>query len=124
MIGRIVSQTYRQAGMVGKSHHAVHELGPAAVVFRTIVEIDDQGGDVGKPVMHPFPPPPQTVDQTVTGHFGGDTIQKQFIPRWQEDAHWGHGGVWVKVVVSGDGRDAALATPSKRTDFDDRFGIH
>ena len=124
MIGRIISQTYRQAGVVGKIHHALHELCPAAVVLRPIVEINDQGREVGKPVRHPFPPPPQTIDQTVTGHFGGDAIQKQFIQRWQEDAHWGHGGVWVKVVVSSDRRDAALATAGTRTDFDARFGIH
>src|SRR5262249_30524886 len=102
----------------------LHALGPAAVVLRTIVEMNDQGREVGKPVRHSFPPPPQTIDQTVTGHCGGDAIQKQFIERWQEDAHWGHGGGWVQVVVSGDSRDAALATAGKRTDFDARFGIH
>src|SRR5262249_419101 len=102
MIGRIGRQTSRQAGVVGKIPHALHELGPAAVVLRPIVEINNQGRKVGKPVRHHFPPPPQTIDQTVTGHFGGDTIQKQFIQRWQENAHWGYGGVWVKVVVSGD----------------------
>ena len=76
---------------------------------RTRIEIDDQGSEVGKPLLPHFPPPPQTIDQTVTAHFGGDAPQKQFLQRWQEDAHGGHGGVWVKVVVSGDGQDAALA---------------
>jgi len=39
-------------------------------------------------------------------------------------AHGGYGGVWVKVVVGGDRRNAVLATPGKRTDFDGRLGIH
>src|SRR5262249_18170148 len=111
-------------GVVGNIHQALHAWCPAAVVLWTIVEIDDQGREVGRPVRHHVPPPPQTIDQTVTGHFGADTIQKPFIPRWQEEAHWGHGGVWVKVVVSGDSQDAARATAGKRTDFDARFRIH
>jgi hypothetical protein len=30
----------------------------------------------------------------------------------------------VKIVVGGDGRDTAPATPCERTDFDGRLGIH
>ena len=124
MRGRIGGQTHRYAGVLDKIHEAPHALCPSAMVLRTLIESDDQGREVGKPIVHHVPPPPQTIDQPVTGHCGGDAIQKQFISRWQEDAHWGHGGVWVKVVVSGDGRDTALATPGKRTDFDGRLGIH
>ena len=80
MIGRRVSQTHRQAGMVDKIHHALHALCPAAVVLRTRIEIDDQGSEVGKPLLPHFPPPPQTIDQTVTAHFGGDAIQKTVPP--------------------------------------------
>ena len=39
-------------------------------------------------------------------------------------APMGHGRLWVKVVVGGNSRDAALATPGKRTDFDGGLGIH
>jgi hypothetical protein len=124
MIGRIVSQTHRQAGVVGKIYDAPHKLGPSAMVLWAIIEVDDQGRDVGKPLVHHLPPPLQTIDETVTGHFGSDPIQKQCIQRRQGDAHGRHHRVWVKVVVSGDGRNATLATPGKRTDFDGRLGIH
>src|SRR5262249_55016217 len=50
----------------GKLHNAMHELGPSAMVLRAIIEVDDQGRDVGKSVVHHFPPPLQTVDETVT----------------------------------------------------------
>jgi hypothetical protein len=124
MRGWIGGQTHRQAGVLGKIHSTPHELWPSAMVLWAIIQVDDQGGDVGKPIIYHFPPSPQTIDQTVTRHFGGNPIQKQFIQRWQGDAHGGHGRVWVKVVVGGNGRDTALATPGKRTDFDGRLGIH
>src|SRR5215471_3542304 len=124
MIGRIVSQTHRQASELRKLHEALHELGPSAMVLRAIIEVDDQGSDVDKSVVHHLPPPSQTVDQTVTGHFAGDPIEKQVIQRRQEDTYWSHGRLWVKVVVGGDSRDAALATAGKRTAFDGRLGIH
>src|SRR4030095_12672151 len=116
MVGRIVSQTYRQAGMVGKIHDAPHELGPSTMVLRAIIEVDDQGSNVGKPIVYYLPPPHETIDQTVTCYFGSDPIQKQFIQRRQGDTHWRHGRLWVKGVIDSNGRDTALATPRKRTD--------
>jgi hypothetical protein len=110
--------------MVGKIHDAPHELCPSTMVLRAIIEVDDQGRKVGKPILYDLPPPQETIDQTVTGYFGDDPIQKQFIQRRQGDTHWRHGRIWVKVVICSNGRDAALATPRKRTDFDRRFGIH
>ena len=62
-----------------------------------------QGGDVGKPTVHHLPPPYQTIDQTVTRHFGGHSIEKQCIQCREGDAYWGHSRVWVKVVVGGNG---------------------
>jgi len=37
MIGWIVGQTHRQAGVVGKIHHAPHALGPSTMVLRAII---------------------------------------------------------------------------------------
>ena len=123
MRGRRGSPPHRQAGMVGHSPHAGQAWGPAAGVLRTMVEIAAPGGEVGTPRLPPFPPPLQTVAQTVPGPCGGDALQQQCIPRWQEAAHWRHGGVWVNSVGSGEGRDAALATPGQRTNLDDRGGL-
>jgi len=94
------------------------------MVLRAIIQVDDQGRNVGKPIVYLRLPPQETIDETVTGYFGGDPIQKQFIQRRQGETHGRHGRLWVKVVIGSNGRDAALATPRKRTDFDGRFGIH
>jgi hypothetical protein len=123
MIGRIVSQTHRQADVVGNIHPAPHALGPSTLVLRAMIQVDDQGGNVGKPLVHPLPPPQETIDQTITGHCRGDPIQQPCIQRRQGEAHWGHGRLWGKVMVGGNRRDAALATPRTRTDFARRFGI-
>jgi hypothetical protein len=74
MIGWIVGQTHCQTGVVGKIHDAPHALCPSALVLRAIIQVDDQGGDVGKPLLHDVPPSHHTIDQTVTRHFGGNAL--------------------------------------------------
>ena len=49
MIGRIICQAHRQTIPLREIDHAVHELGAPTMVLRPIIEIDNQGGDVGKP---------------------------------------------------------------------------
>ena len=41
---------------------ALHELRPPTVVFRAVIEIDDQGADVAKARLHLFPPLDQAVN--------------------------------------------------------------
>jgi len=39
-----------------------------------MIQVADQRGKVGTPIVHHFPPSHQTSDQTVTRHFGGAAI--------------------------------------------------
>ncbi len=93
------------------------------MVLRTIIEIDYQHRDVGKAQAHPLPPALHTIGQAITGHFGGDSIYKQFAEPRQQDAHWCDQGLRLKIMVYGGSWDAALAAAGERADFDCRFGI-
>src|SRR5947209_14857027 len=80
--------------------------------------------NVGKAVFDPLPPLDESIYQTVAGHWGCDCIEKHFIGGRHEDAHWRQGGNWLKIMISRFGSHAILASPSKRTDLESRFGIH
>jgi hypothetical protein len=112
-----------EAIVVGKVHHAPHKLGAATVVFRPIVEIDHQGGEVSKALAHRLPPPGDTVGQAVAGDLGADTIEKDFIEGGHQDTHWSYGGVGLEIVISALGRDTAFAPTRKRANFDRGLGI-
>jgi len=124
MVGRIIGQANTDLVPLNKCHQTLHELGPTAVVLWTIIQIDDQRLDVGKAVFDRLPPLDESIDQTVASHFGCDPIEKHFIGGRHEDAHWRHRGHWRKIMVSRFGGHAILASPSKRTDLESRFGIH
>jgi hypothetical protein len=85
---------------------------------------DDAGREAGTPLVPHLPPPPQPIDETVTGHCGGEPIQTPFIPRRSGEAHGRHKRVWVPGVVGGDGRDATRATPGHWPDGVGRLGLH
>ena len=58
-----------------------------------------------------------------TSHFGGDTVEKEFIKGGQENADRGHGRYWLKVVVGCLGRYSTLASPCERANLDHSLGI-
>ena len=55
MIGRIICQSYVQMILVDELDHAMHELGASAVVFWSVIEIDDKGVDIGKTMSKCLP---------------------------------------------------------------------
>ena len=124
VVRRRIGQTHRHLILLHKVHHALHELGPATMIFRTIIHIEDQRGNVGKPRPDGLPPLREAVHQAVTGHFGSHPIDKQFIERREEDAHGGERGRRMKVVI--DRRDEGATLPPTRegATFDRGFGIH
>src|SRR5437588_424332 len=124
MVGRIIGQANTDLVLLNKCHQTLYELGPATVVLWTIVQIDDQSLDVGKAVFDRLPPLDESIDQTIAGHSGGDCIEKHFIGGRHEDAYWRHGRHWLKIMICCFGGHAILASPSKRTDLESRFGIH
>ena len=108
---------------LGNVDHARHELGPTRVVFRAVVEIDHQGGEVSKAGPHRFPPLGEAVGEAVAGDFGADPVEKDFIEGGDQDAHGGEGGIGLEVVIGGLDRDAAFTPTRKRADFDGGLGI-
>jgi len=108
---------------LSKLHEALHELRPSAVALWAIVQVDDQGRDVGKALFHTLPPVDQAIHQTVAGDFGRHCVQKEFIGGGQEQAYWRHGRRCFKVMIGGLGRDATLASPCEGADLDGGFGV-
>ena len=108
---------------VGKVHHALHKLGAATVVFRSIVEIDHQGREVSKALAYRLPPLGDTVGQAVAGDLGADPIEKDFIQGGHQDTHRGEGGVGLEIVIGGLGLDSAFTSTRKRANFDRGLGI-
>jgi len=93
------------------------------MVFRTIIHIQNQSSNVGKPRADGLPPLRESVRQAVTGHFGGHPIHKQFIKRWEEDADGGERGSWLKVVIDGCDQGTTFAPAREGANFDGGFGI-
>ena len=124
MVRGIVRQPDGELILVDKRHDALHELRTPTVILRTIVEIDHQRRDGGEPSAHTFPPVDQPIDQAVTGHFGGNPIDKQFIQGGQENAHRGHRRLRLKIVVGGLHQDPTRAPAGEGPNFDGGFRIH
>ena len=56
VVGRIKGQAYCEVKVLDKFHQALHELGAPTVALRTVVQIDEQGRDVGKALFDALPP--------------------------------------------------------------------
>src|SRR3954447_24762049 len=86
VIGRVIGQPDGKPRLLHKVDDALHELGTSAVVLRSVIKIEHQRGDVAKALPYRLPPVLKAIDHTITRHFGGNAIQKQFIPPREEDA--------------------------------------
>src|SRR5215207_10419526 len=73
--------------------------------------------------MHRFPPAFDTIGQAITGHFGGNAIQKQLREQRQQDANWRHIRARMEVMVGCCGRDATFAAAREWAYFDRGFRI-
>lgn len=112
-----------QASAMGKIHHPLQKLGPVAMIFRTIIKIDNQRGDLREALTDDFPPLRYAIGQAVTGDFGEHAIEKDFLQGRHEESHGSVRGFRLKSVSTGGGPHAAFAAADKRTDFDSRFRI-
>ena len=123
-IGGIIGEADGEVISLGKLHEALHELRPSAVALWAIVQVDDQGRDVGETLFDTLPPVDHPIHQAVARHFGRHSVQKEFIGGGQEQAHWRHGRRCFKVMIGGLGRDATLASPCEGADLDGGFGVY
>ncbi len=62
----------------------LHKLGAPAVIRWAIIQIDDQGRDVGEALADGLPPLGEASDEAITGHCGRDTVHKQLANGGQE----------------------------------------
>ena len=56
VIRRVVRQAHGKIGLTYKLHDPLHELGAPAVIFRAIVQVDNQRRDIGKAMSDGMPP--------------------------------------------------------------------
>jgi hypothetical protein len=96
--------------VVHEVDHPLHELGATAMVFGSIVEIDDERGNVAKPLTYGLPPLCDAVGQAVAGDFGDDPVEKDFIDARQQETHGCQRGIRLEVVIRGLCLDSAFAT--------------
>src|SRR5437660_3039420 len=97
MVRPILGQAHTDLVLLNEFHQRLHELSATTVVLWTMVQIDDQRLDVGKALFDRLPPLDESIDQTVAGHSGCDSIEKHFIGSRHEDAHWRYPGNWLKI---------------------------
>jgi len=124
MIGRIVGQMHREAGLIHELHQPLDELGAPTVVLGAIIQIKHQGRDVGKAGADLVPPRRDAVNQTVARHLRRHPVDKQLVRLRRQNAHGRYFRRWLEIVVHGLGRDAAFAAACERTEVDGRFRIH
>lgn len=124
MVGRVVRQLDGQTGLLHNVDDALHKLRASAMVFRAIVQIDDQRGDPAIPWSHRLPPLLEPIHQAITRHVGRDPVDKEFVRGWDQDTYGGHLLVRLKIMIEGFGRHAALAATGKGANVHRRFGVH
>jgi hypothetical protein len=112
-----------QVSVVNKINHTLHKLAAATVVFRPIVKINRQGGDMAKTLTHGFPPRGDAVYYAVAGDFGADPIEKDFIQSRDQNPPRRHHRLGLEIVIGAMGLGSTFAPTRKGADFDGRFGI-
>src|SRR5262245_18142122 len=123
VIGWVIGQPNRDAIVPYEIDEALHTLRAAAMVFRPIVEIDDQRRHLGKALTDRLPPLGQTIHQAVAGHVRSHAVAKELSQRGQENPSGCHSRFRSTIVLGCRDRYAALAAPSKRPDFDRGLGV-
>ena len=124
VIRRIIGQPDCEPILLHEGDEPLHKLGAPAVIFGAIIQIEYQGRDVGEALADCLPPLREAINETITGHFGCDTIHKELAHGGQEDAYGRDRRLWGKIVVSGMDLHAVFPAAGEGANFDGRFGIH
>lgn len=124
VIGRIVGQANREAGLVGELHDPLHKLGAPTMAFGAVIQRNQQRCGGGETGVHDVPPGVQPIDEAVTCHRRGDPGDEQFVGVRHQDADGGHCRFGLEVVVTGLRRHPIHPAPGERTEGDRSFGVH
>lgn len=84
---------------IHKGCHALHKLGAAAVIFRAIVLINQQGRYLREPRSKGVPAIGQTIHDEITGHPSGRKVQMEFIVLREENTIRGQCFLRLEIVV-------------------------
>src|SRR3989304_1724644 len=79
MVGGIVSQVKDQAQVVHEASEPLHELGAARVIFRAVIQVEQQGPPMGKTLCDHQPSFVKAVHQQIGGHRRGGQKKKEFM---------------------------------------------
>ncbi len=123
VVGRIVGEVSMNLKGINELSHALHELGAAAVVFRTIVLVDEQGLDPGKACSHQRPEITQAIDNEIAGDPACREVQIEFPVLGQEDAIRRHLFIRFEIVVKGSDFHPRLPPAREPTNWDHGFGV-
>ena len=124
VIGRIIRQHQSETRRVNELNKARQKLRAATVALRSVVEIEQEGLDLGEPRFVALPPQVQNVHQTITGDFGSHGIQAQRVVLGQQHSYRRHPCLGVKVMVGGMDFHPVLAPTGVRSDLDRCLGIY
>jgi len=124
MVRGVIGETHGHPILLHNIDDSPHKLGAAALILRTVIEIDHQGGQSRKSLANRLPPLGEPIHQAVAGHFRGHPLDKQFLQRGEEDAHRGDRRHRLKIVVSGCDVGPRLPTAREGADLDGGFGVH
>ena len=113
VVRRIIGQVEGEMIALGKVQEAGHKLRTPTVVLGAIIQIEDQGIDMSKALMHTQPPALQTVHQAIGGDFGCHHMQKQVVKLGEKNPNWRDGSVWLEVVIGGFDVDPAFPPREK-----------
>jgi hypothetical protein len=109
--------------LVSKASKSGHELGSTAMVFRTIVGIDEQASYLWKASLNRGPKLFNAVNNEIAGHTGCGHIEIEFPLLWQVDAEGGYFLLWFEVMVGSLDDDSRLPSARVRAEQNRCFGI-
>ena len=124
VIGRIIRQRKRHAGLANKLYQTRQKLSAATMTLRSIVKIEQQRLDLGKPRFVGLPPLTHNIDQTIAGDLGGDAIDTQLVVLGQQHSHGRDLHFGVKVMVGGVDFHPVFARTRVIADLDHCLGIY
>ena len=109
---------------IRKGRYALHELGPATVVFRSIILVDEQNLDLWKAGSNGLPEILQAIDNEIAGDPSGGEVQIEFIRLGQKYAIRGQLFFRLEIMVKRLDDHTSSPPARKPTDGNRGFGIH